>query len=371
MGTPNVLYSYPMWHTVSFTLVARKHIEYMRKVYNLQVYEMDELHFPAFVPATRYRAVVHPAFFIMHRVLMSRRDLSGRLREDYYRWWRSHYDELIGIDVCDSDQYSQLAVELANRYDKFVVPSSFCVEVARRSGIRAKIYRVPHGVDPEWYETPNVWETMPVKSISPLLLQIYLYKVRRNKKIILFWLMHSGDRKGWPEVYEVYTRLYRERKDVAIILKTGVPNPVEYQQLIQYDAINIYGWLSDYEKMALYDLADVTLNFSRGGGFEMNCLESLARGVPCVASEYGSWTDYVPPFMWIRKGRRVQPLPNNALHIGYGYTVDVEDAVDKLHTILDNLDEYKARVMEWREKVLKNEYRWDIVAGKLVEVIGE
>jgi len=360
-----------MWHTVSFTLVARKHIEYMRKVYNLQVYEIDELHFPTFVPATRYRAVVHPAFFIMHRVLMSRRDLSGRLREDYYRWWRSHYDELIGIDVCDSDQYSQLAVELANRYDKFVVPSSFCVEVARRSGIRAKIYRVPHGVDPEWFETPNVWETMPVKSISPLLLQIYLYKVRRNKKIVLFWLMHSGDRKGWPEVYHVYTQLYRERKDVAIILKTGVPNPIEYQQLMQYDAINIYGWLSDYEKMALYDLADVTLNFSRGGGFEMNCLESLARGVPCVANEYGSWTDYVPPYLWIRKGRRVQPLPNNALHAGYGYTVDVEDAVDKLHAVLDNLDEYKAKVLEWRDKVLKKEYRWDVVAGKLLRVIEE
>jgi len=360
-----------MWHTVSFSLVARKHIEYMRKVANVRVYEIDELQFPTFVPIARYVAMVHPAFFIMHRVLRSKVDTSGRFREDYYRWWREKYEQLIGIDVCDSDQFSQLAVELANRYDKFVVPSSFCVEVAKRSGFRVRVYRVPHGVDPEWYTMPNVWESMPVKSINPVLLQLYLYKVTRRKKLILFWLWHSGDRKGWPEVYEVYTRLYRERKDVAIVLKTGIPNPIEYQQLIEYDAINVYGWLSDYEKMALYDLADVTLNFSRGGGFELNCLESLARGVPCVASEYGSWTDYVPRFLWIKKGRKVHPLPGNALHVGYGYTVDVEDALNKLHVVLDNLDEYKAKVMEWREKVLKKQYRWDVVARMLLRIVGE
>ena len=367
----NILYSYPKWHTVSFTLVARKHIEYMRKVFNLQIYEVDELYFPSFTPVTRYKAIVHPAFFIMHKILKTKVDTYGRFREDYYKWWRSNYDELIGVDVCDSDQYSDIAIELANRYDKFIVPSSYCVEVAKRSGFKAKVYRVPHGVDPEWYTTPNVWESMPVKSINPLLLQIYLYKIKKNKKIILFWLWHSGERKGWPEVYEVYTRLCHERRDVAIILKTGVPNPIEYQQLIQYDAINIYGWLNDYEKMALYDLVDITLNFSRGGGFECVCLESLVRGVPCVACEHGSWTDYVPPFLWIKKGKRVRPLPNNALHVGYGYAVDVEDALNKLHHILDNLDDYKARVLEWREKKLKKEYRWDIVAKMLYNVVVE
>ena len=55
--------------------------------------------------------------------------------------------------------------------------------------------------------------------------------------------------------------------------------------------------------------------------------------------------------------------------MGYGYKVDVEDALNKIHNILDNYDDYKARVEEWRQKVLKNEYRWDIIEQKLVKII--
>jgi glycosyltransferase involved in cell wall biosynthesis len=55
--------------------------------------------------------------------------------------------------------------------------------------------------------------------------------------------------------------------------------------------------------------------------------------------------------------------------VGYGYRVDVEDALNKVHDILENYDEYRAKVEEWRQKVLNNEYRWDLIAEKLVKVI--
>ena len=367
--TTYIMYSYPMWHRVSFTLIAEKHVEYMKKVLGVDIYTIDELAVPSFNPVVRYRIVLHPYFFTITRVLEHHRVKVGEYVIDTFTSWRSKFDKLIGVDVCDSDSYSRYAVELANLADTFVVPSRFCVDVARKSGIKAKIFRVPHGVDPEWYTLPNQWETAPVKSINPALLEIYLYKIKKNKKVILFWLMHSGWRKGWYQVREVYTRLVRKRNDVVLVLKTGVPNPIEYQQVMQYGCINLYGWLTDYEKMVLYDLADVVLNFSVGGGFELNCLEALARGVPCIANEYGSWTEYVPEFLRVKKGRKVQPLPNNAIHIGYGYTVDVDHAEQKLNEVLDNIDEYKAKTLEWRDKVLAKEYRWDVVAKKLYEAI--
>ena len=366
-----VLYSYPKWHVVSFTLIAKKHIEYLKKIGKIDVYELDELATPTYVPSTKYTLIMHPGFYIMHRVLQSRRDAYGRYREDYYQWWRNNYDQLVGIDVCDSDKYTDIAISLANRFDKFIVPSTFCVKVAEKCGVKAKVYRLPHGVDPEWYKTPNIWDIAPVKAINPSLLQLYLYKIRKNKKLLLFWLWHSADRKGWPEVYEVYIKLAKERKDVTLVLKTVNPGSREFQMIMQYGAIEIYGWLSDYEKMALYDLADITLNFSRGGGFELNCLESLARGVPCIASDFGSWTDYVPEYLQVKRGKRVQPLPGNALHGGYGYTVDVEDALNKINDILDNLDEYKAKVEEWRREVLARQYRWDVIAHMLMRILEE
>mgnify|MGYP000430340052 CR=1 FL=1 len=364
-----ILYAYPQWHKVSFSLIAKKHVEYLKRLGRVEVYELDELMVPTYVPSSRYTLILHPGFYIMHRVLESRRDIYGRFREDYYQWWRGNYDQLIGIDVCDSDQYTALAVALANRFDKFIVPSKFCTDVAKLSGIKAKIYRLPHGVDPEWYTVPNVWEIAPVKSINPSLLQLYLYKIRKGKKLIAFWLWHSAGRKGWDEVYQVYTRLAKERNDVTLVLKTMTPGTKEFQMIMQYGAIEVYGWLSDYEKMALYDLVDVTLNFSRGGGFELNCLESLARGTPCIASDYGSWVDYVPEFLQVKRGAKVQPLPGNALHGGYGYAVDVEDALNKLHQILDNLEEYKAKTQQWRHEVLMKLYRWDVIAHILTRIV--
>jgi len=365
----SILYAYPMRHTVSFTIVARKHIEYMKKVVNAKVYEIEELYLPGFTPAVKHKLVMHPLYFMMHKVVEKCKDVYGRYREDYFQWWRRNYDRIIGVDVCDSDKMSEIAVNYANRTDIMVVPSSFCVDVLRRSGVNVKVYNIPHGVDPHWYTTPSVWEVVPAKKINPVLLDLYLYKIRKNKKFLLYWLWHSAGRKGFPEVYEVYKRIREKRSDVVLIMKTAIPDIPEFQVVMKYGAVNVYGWLSEYEKMALYDLSDINLNFSRGGGFEMNCLEALARGVPCIGHDYGGWRDYLPKWLWVERGERVKPLPDNALHVGYGYTVDVKDAVDKILYILDNLEEIKTRVNRYREEVLSKEYRWDVIAQMLYNII--
>jgi glycosyltransferase involved in cell wall biosynthesis len=370
---PSLLYVHPRFHRVSFTLVARKHIEYLRRLGLADVHELDELAFPSYVPHAKYDAILHPWIYIYHRFIQARLSaLNESLRDRlsrYLEWWRSHYGQLVAVDVCDSDRMSDYAVGLLNEADKVVVPSNYCVEVYRSSGVRRPVYRVPHGVDPMWYVAPSVWDIAPAKLINPSLLEVYLYKLRKGKKLLLFWLWHSPARKGWPEVRELYVRLARERKDVVLVLKTFSPNAPEFQEAMHLGAVQVYGWLSEYEKRALYDLADVTLVFSRGGAFELTALESLARGVPVVTSNRGSWTDYVPPFLQVKVGERVKVFNDNAIHVGYGYKVDVENALNKVHDILENYDDYRARVEEWREKVLISEYRWDIIADKLVKTI--
>jgi len=368
-----ILYVYPMHHIVSFTIVGRKHVEYIEKNSPIQVYEIDELAFPSFYPSVKYDAVLHPHVYIWHGVIQRfyrtiHESLKHRIPQ-YIEHFKNKFNQIVAVDVCDSDRISDYAVDLLSYADKVVVPSNFCVEVYRSSGVKKPVYRVPHGVDPEWYVTPNVWETAPVKKLNPVLIDLHLYKIRKNKLFLLFWLWHSEMRKGWLEVKELYSKLVKERNDVVLVLKTMTPNSLAFQEVMHLGAIQIYGWLSDYEKMALYDLADVTLMFSRGGAFEINALESLARGVPVVTSNRGSWTDYVPPFLQVKAGERVRVFEDNAIHVGYGYKVDVEDALNKIHDILENYDDYRARVEEWRFKVLFNEYRWDLVAKRLVGVV--
>ncbi|MCS7367355.1 MAG: hypothetical protein NDF52_05700 [archaeon YNP-WB-062] len=369
-----ILYCYPQFHTVSFSLIARKHIEYIRKLKLAEVQELDELGITSYTPHLKYTLILHPWIYVYHRLIQNKlNSLTENLRDRlpfHMNWWRSHFQQLIAVDVCDSDRLSELAVELLNNADKVIVPSYFCVETCKRSGVRKPVYRVQHGLDMEWYSMPNQWETSPVKTINPALIELYLYKIRRNKKLMLFWLWHSPDRKGWFEAKKLYEKLVIERKDVVLVLKTVNPNSVQFQEVMHLGAIQVYGWLSEYEKMCLYDLSDLTLMFSRGGGFEVNALESLARIVPVVTSDWGSWTDYVPSFLRVKTGERVQPLPGNAIHVGYGYKVDVESALNKVHDILDNVEEYRAKLKEYKFK-LSEEYCWDNVAERLVKVLDE
>jgi len=376
-----MLYVYPMWHIVSFSLVSKKHIDYIRKLNLAQVYEMDELFLQNFYPSVRYDAVVHPFLFIWERVV-NKIDkttpirLKHRVRQ-YVEDFKNQYNQVIAVDVCDSDMISEYAVDLFRYADKVVVSSNFCVDVYRSSGVKKPVYRVPHGVDEDWYRTPSIWGTELREKVDNMVRTVYEYKVKKNKKILLFWLWHSPERKGLDEAIKVYTRLRRERSDVALVMKVAsLPSflvahlsPDYPSKPEELDINFVVGWLGEFDKMALYDLADITLMFSRSGSFEMAGLESLARGVPCVASYWGSWKDYLPPFLGVKTGERVKVFESNAIHVGYGYKVDVEDALNKIHDILENYDEYKARTEEWRKKVLFNEYRWDLIAKKLIDII--
>jgi glycosyltransferase involved in cell wall biosynthesis len=65
----------------------------------------------------------------------------------------------------------------------------------------------------------------------------------------------------------------------------------------------------------------------------------------------------------------VPVLPGNPIHVGLGYKVDVEGAVDLAHAMLDDLDEYKAKAREHTLRVVAREYTWDRVAERLWSVV--
>jgi len=362
-----MLYTFPLYTNTSFSLVARTQFEHMKKK-DPEVYAIDEIAFARFIPDKKTDVIVHPSIFVMNRILQTRVDYYGRFKPEYYAWWRKLYDQLIGFDVCDSDTMSDVAVGLLNLLDKVAVPSQYCVKVYANSGVKTKTYWVPHGVEHYWYETPNLWENVKLESIHPSLLELYSYKKRKNKKLLLFWLMHSPDRKGWDEAKEIYKRIRKQRSDVILVLKTEKPNTEWYQEIEDWGVVNIYGWLDETQKMMLYDIADVNLVTSRGGGFEMNALEAIARGTPTIATNYGSWTDYMPEKLLVPPGEKVKPLPNNHLHVGWGYKIDVVSAVDKINEILQNYEEYKLIVEDHRQKI-KETFNWDNVTDLAFKMI--
>lgn len=341
-----IFYVYPMWHRVSFTLIAEKHIEKLKKRYKVE--RIDELAFPHIMPMSRPIVFLHPFFFIMSK---SSRFISRKLHL---------YKAIIGVDVADSDHISSLAVSMTDYANAMIVPSSFSRKAYVRSGVKVPVYVVPHGLDWEWYEKPSIAE----KYFQDLL----LIKDRRKYKYILYFLWHSDYRKGADLVIEIYKRLIKERKDVKLVLKTKTADGRVAQVLRTLGAIHVYGWLTEEQKMALYDACDIYILATRGGGFEMNGLEALARGLPVIAAKGGSWEDYLPDWLLVESRPTPYVLKDNPIHDGKGVEMIIDKAIDKIHDILENLDDYKARVRDHINKI-KHIYNWDNVGKLLSEVI--
>lgn len=341
-----IFYVYPMWHRVSFTLIAEKHIEKLKKRYKVE--RIDELAFPHIMPMSRPIVFLHPFFFIMSK---SSRFISRKLHL---------YKAIIGVDVADSDHISSLAVSMTDYANAMIVPSSFSRKAYVRSGVKVPVYVVPHGLDWEWYEKPSIAE----KYFQDLL----LIKDRRKYKYILYFLWHSDYRKGADLVIEIYKRLIKERKDVKLVLKTKTADGRVAQVLRTLGAIHVYGWLTEEQKMALYDACDIYILATRGGGFEMNGLEALARGLPVIAAKGGSWEDYLPDWLLVESRSTPYVLKDNPIHDGKGVEMIIDKAIDKIHDILENLDDYKARVRDHINKI-KHIYNWDNVGKLLSEVI--
>ena len=350
LSTP-VWYVYPIWHTVSFTIVAKNHLRELKKYF--RIYEIDELAFPLRDVYCKPVVIIHPYFFIVQR------------RPQLFFNKIPNFKAVIGIDVADTDQIGKIAVQLCNLATAMITHSTFCKEVYVKSGVKVPVYVVPHGLDKIFYE--------PRKTPQHKHLQ-ELYKLKQKNKYIyiLFFLWHSGERKGADLVYKVVKEISKMYSNVKLIIKVGIPMGYHYELLKSITKFIITDFLSQHDLVALYDMCDIYLLFSRGGGFELNGLEALSRGEVVLAGAKGSWTDYLPDFLLIKKVHRVKfwahTNPITDFHCGYGYEVDVEEAINKLKEVIENLVDYKARVREYWNKV-KHQWSWEAVGLKLKSII--
>lgn len=341
-----IWYVYPMWHKVSFTLIAERHVRELRRY--MRVYTIDERALGILDPATSPLLVLHPFFYPMSMHAKRVQRLLARVRG------------ILGIDVADSDRVSSLAVSMTHYAEAMIVPSRWAREAYVRSGVRVPVHVVPHAVDDEYFARPPQVQMFE-----------RLERLKRERGLIylLHFCWHSPYRKGLDLVLRAYEIIRRERRDVVLVAKFMTGEGLEHQVIRRLGGVIISGWLSEEQKMELYDLCDIYLLFSRGGGFELNGLEALARGEVVVAAEGGSWAEYLPRLSLVESRPCPWVLKDNPIHVGRGVEVDVERAVDRILEIADDLDDYKARVREHVEARVRGVYTWGRVGRMLAGVI--
>jgi len=359
----SIWYIYPMWKHVSWTPISEKHIQQLQR--HLRVHRIDELALPILAIATRPLIILHPYFYPMTKFERK----VARIRQKMHA--------LIGIDVADSDRISEYAVRLTEHADAIILPSNFAKKAYTESGVKTDVHVIPHGVDPEWIDMPSQ-KPARFKHLADL-------KKRRNLKIVHAWIPHSPYRKGLDILLKTYARILEEYNNALLVIKTfwGVgyfletiekmPKPTTHEntEKTYYQITHSLkgyvdkGWLNESEKMELFDLCDLFILSSRGGGFEHPALEALARGIPIIAARGASWEDYLPPWSLVESHESGKVFLDNPIHVGKGVEMNIEEAAKKAVEILENNKEYKAKAKEHAQTTIKKELTWEKVGVRL------
>ncbi len=339
----------------SFGFISEKHLKYLPKV-GLNIYRRtsDQLLWDSQHKKTHW-GLLHPVFYEFQR-FQRFRNMGGRAS---IATLKRYHDNVGGFDVADSDRISKFAVDLANKMDLIMVPSEHSKKAYRESSVESRVEVVPHGVSELYNAPPNPFKKIPchggIKKEIP-----------ENDVTILFFMLHSPYRKGADIVYKAMSRILHDRPDVHLIVKSVGMNKLHKLPRSMY----ISGWLTEEDIIRLYDTADILLSPSRGGGYEHNVCEGLARGLVAVTSDWPAILEHAEPYALVTKntGKKVKPLYNNPIHTGYGTDPDPEHFHEQIEYAIDNLDSLKKKGRCYAKEIRKK-YSWKNTAKRIAEIL--
>jgi len=336
-----IVYVYPQWHVVSFTYVAKAHIQALREA-GYKVIELDERkldsnqHFD-------FPVIIHPFFFNKDRIPKA--------------------PIVIGVDVIETTCVSRSIYDALSKVDFLIVPSKFSKYVLEKLGYN-NVFVVPHFMPKEF--------DRPVRNPNnPLLKWIQKCKLKEGWLGILYHIPHSGLRKGALEAFEIFHALrlkYDSRKFKPILKRVDIKDYL-LGALWTLDCIDIEGRFDIHDYIDVIDISDAHLCVSRAGGFEIPALESIYRGVPTFAPVCGCFSEYAH-LITVPLGCTYHPCHYDKfnMHVGFGWRVDIEDAVMKLSWFIEDPKPFKELALKRMEDA-RREFNFEIGSKRFVEVI--
>jgi glycosyltransferase involved in cell wall biosynthesis len=350
-------YVYPQYKNMSFTLIAEKHIEYLSKYVKVQKIMEEALDSLSWLQ--KRKILLHPILYV---TIGDRLELFP-IRYRRLRSLLKVKDKIGGFETCDSDRISELAVNILNKFDLVFVPSNFAKEVFLNCGVESKVEVLPHGVSNSFFE-----DSKPITNKS--LLKLKEIKEKNNAILVLYFLLHSGFRKGADLAYKAMEIVQYSFPYVFLVVKRASFADSYMEQLKKLKMIEIVGWFNEEELKQLYDLCDILIVPSRGGGFELNALEGMARGLPTIVPNNGCFKDYSEYAITYPANKRVEVLPNNPIHVGMGFECEPIDLATSIIKVVGDLEKYKKEA-KLHVKEIKEKYSWDKIGEKLYNVLIE
>lgn len=351
----SLLYIYPFHKELSFTKISENHLAYLSNHVKIQKINEPVLDVLQWVKGKKI--LLHPILYV---TIGDRKELFQQRIKRLERLLNVK-DVLGGFETCDSDQISEIASKVLNQLDLIFVPSKWAKEVFQKCGVSTPIEVLPHGVS-KHYLAP------PTKTPSSNLKWLYDFKCKQKPILILYFLHHSGFRKGADIVAKAMKLVQESHPKAYLLVKRGSIQDPYLPLLRQLKTLEVAGWLSEEELVQLYDLCDILIVPSRSGGFELNALEGLARGIPTIIPNHGCFLDLIDYAFPIEIENPVKIFKDNPIHVGNGFTPSWRDLAKKIKWAIRRLDAHKQKAIQNAEKIRAN-YQWDKICERLLQIL--
>jgi len=359
-NTSTLYYLYPIANKVSFHFISKQHILYMRKILQDRV-KIVEAEVDTFDPTSwgvNRKLLIHPLFYpfftgINKRALAKVSKLKQCINKGY---------RLVGFDTADSDRISDKAIELTSFCEGVIVPSNFAKQTYVNSGVYRPVYVVPHGVPDEFLKKNK-------EITNPEILKIKQIKDKNNFILVHFNLTHSGKRKGADLFIKAMQLVQEENKDIVVLLKRADIVDDYVWWLRRLRTIEVAGYLNTDSYRQLFDISDIVVLASRGGGFECIAIEGLARGVPTIVPKAGCFLDYIQYAIPVPvTDNKPIVLPNNPIHTGRGWEIDVYKLADTILKVANSIDKEKKKANQNAIEVCRRFY-WGTIAKQIIKIL--
>jgi GT2 family glycosyltransferase len=191
----------------------------------------------------------------------------------------------VGYTMTEVDGFSPEWVRQANAMDEVWVPSAFNREAFLRSGLKRPIHVVPLGVDTDHFH-PAI-ESHPNPQGDFVFLASFEWVERKRPEMIL----------------KVFNQTFRRTEPVLLVCKIiNINAAVNVEAQIAVLGLKERGGriaflhnkdLPYHELGSLYRSADCYVSAARGEGWNMPLMESMACGLPAIATDWGAHREYV------------------------------------------------------------------------------
>ena len=251
----------------------------------------------------------------------------------------------------------------------YILPfSRYGLEMVKRAGFENADRFIYHGCDTDIYKPLNLPKEKMRKWLG----------FKDKSFIITIPKMNKGDRVKIPEMLEAIKIFLTNNPDlnsevgVYIHSMSASPQGTDLNQVIksleleqQVRFVDPYAYFQGYseEEMArAYNASDLTLMATASEGFGIPIIESMACGVPVIASDWMTpkeLLDPVTPELLVKpKAEYWTQVPSK------NFVPDVEDIALKIETVL-NTDpkQYKKKLAQYAH----NKFDWDKIIGEWVE----